>query len=210
MRVGEIRQNMAASRRIDIFESYNRFNSGKKVREDTWDYVTVPTNAMLMKEKYKINFGMNIIPEDNDLSDRLFAAGIEMLVSTGFYNTNLGRVLSISEDEIFEGLKGAPTKVKLGSGKEKVSSKSRHIGSKKKPIIQGGPTGAPVSEEIFPAMMQSYAQEGVVDTLVSGVLNTICGHSATTNTPWEIRATLAEIRYVREACTMVGRPGMAI
>lgn len=116
----------------------------------------------------------------------------------------------LTEDEILEGIRKAPKKISLGYGKERVTCKSRHGNSQRRPIIEGGPTGAPVSEEIFSAMMQSYVQEPVVDTLVSGVLNTVCGQPATTNTPWEIRATLAEIRYVREACTLCGRPGMCI
>jgi methylamine--corrinoid protein Co-methyltransferase len=201
---------MVAPRALDIYESFDRFASGKKVREDTWDYVTVPTNAMAMKEKYNITFDNKIVPEDEDMMDRLFLAGVEMLACTGFYNTNLGRALSISEEEIFEGLKKAPTKVKMGSGNDRVSCKARRGNSSRKPIIQGGPTGAPVSEEVFPNMMQSYAQETAVDTLVSGILNTVSGRPSTTNTPWEIKATLAEIRYVREACSMAGRPGMGI
>lgn len=201
---------MTASRPVDIFEAYSRFNTGKRVREDQWDYITVPTNALAMKEKYQISFGDTIIPEDEDLSDRLFHAGLDMLITTGFYNTNLGRVMYLTEDEILEGIRKAPRKITIGSGKDKVKCKSRHGNSNRAPIIEAGPTGAPVSEEIFPAMIQSYVQEPVVDMLVSGVLNTVCGESATTNTPWEIRATLAEIRYVREACSMCGRPGMGI
>ena len=67
-----------------------------------------------------------------------------------------------------------------------------------------------MSEDIFVSMIKSYAQEPVVDTIVSGVLNTVNNHPATTNTPWEIRATMAEVRYVREACLMSQRPGMCI
>jgi methylamine--corrinoid protein Co-methyltransferase len=201
---------MVAPRALDVYETFDRFASGKKVREDTWDYVTIPTNALAMKEKYNINFDNRIIPEDDDLADRLFLAGVEMLACTGFYNTNLGRALTITEEEIFEGIKKAPEKVKMGRGNDRVTCKARKGNSKRKPIIQGGPTGAPVSEEIFPNMMQSYAQETAVDTLVSGILNTVSGRPSTTNTPWEIKATLAEIRYVREACSMAGRPGMGI
>jgi methylamine--corrinoid protein Co-methyltransferase len=201
---------MATVRSIDVYEAFNRFSAGKKVREDTWDYVTIPTNALAMKEKYNINFSSKIIPDDEDLIDRLFMAGVDMLVTSGFYNTTIGKVLTVSEDEVFDGLKTAPTKLKLGKGKERITCKSRHGDSKRRPIIQGGPTGAPVTEDIFPYMMQSYIQEKGVDTLVSGVLNTVNGYPATTNTPWEIRATLAEIRYVREACARVGRPGMCI
>ncbi|MCL1811403.1 MAG: monomethylamine:corrinoid methyltransferase, partial [Methanomassiliicoccaceae archaeon] len=172
---------MVAPRALDIYESFDRFAYGKKVREDTWDYVTIPTNALAMKEKYNIVFDGKVIPEDEDLADRLFLAGVDMLACTGFYNTNLGRVLSISEEEIYEGLKKAPKKIKMGRGNDRVSCKARKGNSKRKPIIQGGPTGAPVSEEIFPNMMQSYAQETAVDTLVSGILNTVSGRPSTTN-----------------------------
>jgi methylamine--corrinoid protein Co-methyltransferase len=201
---------MVVPRTLNVFDAFDRFTLGKKVREDTWDYVTIPTNALTMKDKYDISFSNKIVPEDDDLSDRLFKAGLEMLTLTGFYNTNMGRALSITEEEILEGVKNAPHKVKMGRGNERVSCKSRHGNSRRKPIIQGGPTGAPVSEEIFSNMIQSYAQEAVVDTLVSGVLNTVGGHPSTTNTPWEIKATLAEIRYVREACSAIGRPHMGI
>jgi methylamine--corrinoid protein Co-methyltransferase len=197
-------------RSLNVFDSFDRFSVGKKVREDTWDYVTIPKNALAMKEKYDISFGPEVIPEDDDLSDRLFKAGLEMLAISGFYNPNLGKALSVTEDEILAGVENAPRKVKLGRGRERVSCKPRRGNSRRKPIIQGGPTGAPVSEGIFPQMMESYAQERVVDTLVSGVLNTVSGRPSTTNTPWEIQATLAEIKYVREACDRAGRRGMGI
>ncbi len=201
---------MTAKKYIDIYEAYDRFLKGERVREDQWDYNIVPTNAALMKEKYKIEFSRDIIPTDEDLCERLFLAGIEMLLTTGFFNTDLGRVLRIDEDELFEGLKMAPVKLKLGSGKDERECVARRGNDSRKPIIQGGPTGAPVSEDMFVPIISSYAQEPVVDTIVSGVLNTINGHSATTNTPWEIRATMAELRYVHEACLMSQRPGMCI
>ncbi len=201
---------MTAKRYVNIFEAYDRFFEGERVREDQWDYIIVPNNATLMKDKYKISFGSEIIPTDDDLCERLFLAGVDMLLTTGFYNTDLGRVMRISEDELFEGLKMAPTKLILGSGKDQRECQARHRNARRKPIIQGGPTGAPVSEANFVPMISSYAQEPVVDTIVSGVLSTINNHPATTNTPWEIRATMAETRYVREACLMSQRPGMCI
>ncbi len=201
---------MTAKKYIDIYEAYDRFFQGDRMREDQWDYTVVPNNAAQMKEKYDIHFTDEIIPTDEDLCERLFLAGIEMLLNTGFYNTDLGRVMKIDEDELFEGLKMAPQKLKLGSGKDERECVARRGNDSHKPIIQGGPTGAPVSEDIFIPLISSYAQEPVVDTIVSGVLNTVNHHPATTNTPWEIRATMAEIRYVREACLMSQRPGMCI
>jgi methylamine--corrinoid protein Co-methyltransferase len=202
---------MASRKYVDVFEAYDRFSEGDRIPEETWDYQIIPSNARLMRERYDINFSKtDIVPTDADLIDRLFLAGVDMLMTTGIYNTDFSRVLKLDEDEIYDGLKMAPKKLSIGSGKEKVKCKARRGNSMRKPIIEGGPTGAPVSEDVFEALIVSYAQEPSVDTIVSGVLNSVGRHPAVTNTPWEIKATMAEIRHVREATTLAGRPGMGI
>ena len=201
---------MAARRYVDVFEAYDRFTQGSKVDEKDWDYNIIPAAASLMKNRYELDFGENIVPEDPDIADRLFLAGVDMLLETGIYNIDLGRVMHIDEDELYEGIKMAPRKLSLGHGKDKCKCKARVGNSKKRPIIQGGPTGAPMSEDIFISLIQSYAEEPMVDAVVSGVLETVDGHQVLTNSPWEIKATMAEVRYVREAVANAGRPGMAI
>lgn len=201
---------MTADRPLSIFDVYDRFAKGKKTDEAEWDYVTIPTNATALKEKYKLNFGKNTVPEDKSTMNNLFLAGLEMLVTTGFYNSDLKRVMHVTEEEVWEGIKKTPKQLILGEGRDVARFYPRRGNSPVKPIIQGGPTGAPVSEDIFIQVMQSYAQEGIVDTLVNGVMATIEGHPATTNTPYEIRAMMAEVRAVREARIRAGRPGMAI
>jgi len=201
---------MATERALTIFDVYDRFVAGKKVAEEDWDYSIIPNNATKLKEKYKLNFGKKIIPEDKSTMNNLFNAGLEMLVETGFYNNDLKKVLKVSEEEVWEGIKKTPTKLILGEGRDRALFYPRKGNSPVKPIIQGGPTGAPVSEQIFVQVMQSYAQEAVVDTLVNGVMSTIEGHPATTNTPYEIRALMAEIRGVDEARIRAGRPCMAM
>lgn len=201
---------MTVSHVIDVYEMYKRFSEGKKVREDSWDYITIPNSASAMKEKYKISFGKKILPEDLDMCERLFYAGLDMLVSTGYYSTSFGRVMKITEDEVLDGIRRAPKKMILGSSNEAVECIQRHGNGHRIPVIQSGPTGAPVSEDIFPKLIQSYAQGPVVDTIVSGVMDSFHGHVPTVNSPWEIRATAAEIMNVREACSVCGRPGMGI
>jgi len=201
---------MAAERPLSIFDVYDRFLKGTKTDESEWDYVTIPTNAMAMKEKYKLDFGDKMIPEDKDVKDRLFHAGLEMLVTTGFYNTDLKRVMHMTEEEIMEGVKKTPKSLLMGEGRDAVHFVPRHGNANFKPVIQGGPTGSPISEDVFIQVMQSYAQEATVDMLVNGVMSTIEGHPATTNTPYEIRATMAELRAVKEARVRAGRPYMAI
>ena len=202
---------MAATRALTITDVYDRFVKGKKVKVEDWDYKVIPENLTALKEKYNLKFepGM-IIPEDKDMVNRLFQAGLEMLVTTGYYCQDLGRVMHVTEEEVWEGIKKTPTKLILGEGKDIARFYPRHGNSNVKPIIQGGPTGSPISEDVFVQVMQSYAQEGIVDDLVNGVMTTIEGHPAKTKTPYEIRATMAELRAVKEARVRAARPGMGV
>jgi methylamine--corrinoid protein Co-methyltransferase len=201
---------MAATRPLTIGDVYDRFVKGKKVAESDWDYTILPTKLTELKEKYKLNFGNKFIPEDKQTINNLFNAGLEMLVETGYYCTDLGRVMKVTEEEVWEGIKKTPTKLIMGEGRDIARFYPRRGNSPVKPIIQGGPTGSPISEDIFVQVMQSYAQEAVVDTLVNGVYTTIEGHPAKTNTPYEIYAMMAELRAVKEARVRAGRPGMGV
>lgn len=201
---------MAATRPLTVYDVYDRFVKGKRVPESDWDYTIIPQNATALKEKYKLNFGKKTIPEDNKTKNDLFQAGLEMLVNTGYYCQDLGRVMKVTEEEVWEGIKKTPTKLILGEGRDIARFYPRHGNSPVKPIIQGGPTGSPISEDIFVQVMQSYAQEAVVDDLVNGVLTTIEGHPAKSGTPYEIRATMAELRATKEARIRAGRPGLGV
>ncbi len=202
---------MAATRALTITDVYDRFVKGKKVKVEDWDYKVIPENLTALKEKYNLKFEADkIIPEDKDMVNRLFQAGMEMLVTTGYYNQDLGRVMKVTEEEVWEGIRKTPTKLLYGEGKDIARFYPRHGNSSVKPVIQGGPTGSPISEDVFVQVMQSYAQEGIVDTLVNGVMTTIEGHPAKTKTPYEIRATMAELRAVKEARVRAGRPGLGV
>lgn len=201
---------MAATRPLTVCDVYDRFVKGKKVPESDWDYTIIPQNATALKEKYKIKFGKETIPEDNKTKNDLFQAGLEMLVETGFYCQDLGRVMKVTEEEVWEGIKKTPKKLILGEGKDIARFYPRHGNSPVKPIIQGGPTGSPISEDIFIQVMQSYAQEAVIDDLVDGVMTTIEGHPAKSGTPYEVRATMAELRATKEARVRAGRPGLGV
>ena len=201
---------MAAIRPLTIPDVYERFVKGKKVKVEDWDYKVIPENLTALKQKYNLSFGKDIIPEDKELINNLFQAGLEMLVTTGYYCQDLGRVMHVTEEEVWEGIKKTPTKLILGEGKDIARFYPRHGNSSVKPIIQGGPTGSPISEDVFVQVMQSYAQEGIVDDLVNGVMTTIEGKPAKSKTPWEIRATMAELRATKEARVRAGRPGLGV
>ena len=191
-------------------EIFKRFNEGKKITEAHWDYDVLPKNLLDLKEKHRIRFGKDIIPDDRDLTDRLFKAGVEMLSTTGFYCPDLGRSLTVSEDEILDCLDNLPRKVTMGSGKDTVTIEPRFGSARRKPIVAGGPTASSVTEGIYDKMMRSYAQESSIDILFNGVLDTVHGEEYKPNTPQEIHAVMKEMKLMDIARSICGRPGMPV
>jgi len=202
---------LALSKKVTVFDVFDRAKSGPKVDENEWDYKIIPQTASRLKEKYGIKMDKKVmVPTDRNLIENLFKAGLEMLVECGIYCMDTGRVIKFTEEEILTSVNAAPSRVVLGEGKDAVIMETRSYKDTKPPVIQGGPTGAPVSEEMFVGLHQSYAQEPLVNTIVDGVLQTINGHDPVPGSPWEIAAVKSEAIFIRAAQLRAGRPGMAL
>lgn len=202
---------MALSKKVTVFDVFDRAKTGPKVDERDWDNKIIPQTASRLKEKYGIKMDKKVIvPTDKTLINNLFKAGLEMLVECGVYCMDTGRVIKFTEEEVLTSVNAAPRRVTLGEGKDAVVMECRSYQDSRPPIIQGGPTGAPVSEDMFIACHQSYAQEPLVDTIVDGVLQTINGHDPVPGSPWEIAAVKSEAILIRAAQLRAGRPGMAL
>lgn len=202
---------MGVKERIGVLESWDRMKTGPRVDEKEWDEKLTGTTATKLKEKYKLQFDRSkIVPTDNDLCDRLFRAGVEMLVTQGYFNMDTCRVCKYTEDEVMMGAAAAPDCLTLGEGKDSEQMKSRTFDDPRPPINQGGPTGAPVSENIFIPMMEAYAREPLVDSIVDGVVATWNGHEPKPGSPYEIAAVKQEAYGIRMAQQRAGRPGMAM
>lgn len=201
----------AIAKNVTVFDVYDRAKKGAKVPENDWDFKIVPKTAKALKKKYDIKMDKNvIIPEDKELMNKLFQAGLEMLETTGIYCIDTGRVIKYTRDEIMHALASAPDHFTFGKDAEAHLITPRAFDSKKPPIIQGGPTGSPCSEEMFLKIHQAYAQEPIVDTIVDGVMQTVMGHDPQPGTPWELMAVRSEALQVREAQMRAGRAGMGL
>jgi len=202
---------MALAKTLTVFDIYDRAKSGAKMEEKEWDTKIIPQTAARLKKKYNIKMDKTvIIPTDGELINNLFKAGLEMLVECGIYCIDTGRIIKYSEEEVLASVNAAPKSAVYGEGKNAVLLAPRSYKDSRPPIIQGGPTGAPCSEEHFLGIHQSYAQEPMVDTIVDGVLQTINGHDPVPNSPWEIAAVKSEAIMVRAAQIRAGRSGMGL
>jgi methylamine--corrinoid protein Co-methyltransferase len=202
---------MSFKDKVGVFETYDRARTGPKVDEKEWDQKLTFQMAHRLKEKYKLKFDRSkIIPTDTDMIDRLFQAGLEMLVEMGVYCMDTGRVIKYTREEVLMAVAGAPRELTLGEGRDSRILRARSFDDPRPPLCQGGPTGAPVSENIFIAMHEAYAREPLVDTIVNGVLSTINGREPKPGSPWEIAAVKGEVSMIRMAMARAGRPGMAM
>jgi len=201
----------AIGKGITVFDVYDRAKTGAKVEEKDWDFKIIPQTAGKLKKKYDIKMDkQTMIPEDKELIDNLYQAGIDMLVECGVYCIDTGRVIKYTRDEVLHAINAAPDHFIFGEGKEAIHVVPRSYSSRKAPVIQGGPTGSPCSEELFLPIHQSYAQEPIVDTIVDGVLQTVMGKDPVPGSPWEIMAVRSEALQVREAQMRAGRTGMGL
>lgn len=201
----------AIGKGITVFDVYDRAKTGPKMEEKDWDFGVIPKTARELKKKYGIKMDKKtMIPEDKELINNLFNAGVDMLVECGIYCIDTGRVIKYTRDEVLHAIKSAPDHFRYGEDKEAINVVPRSYDSPKAPVIQGGPTGSPCSEEMFLPIHQAYAQEPVVDTIVDGVLQTVMGKDPVPGSPWEIMAVRSEALQVREAQMRAGRLGMGL
>jgi methylamine---corrinoid protein Co-methyltransferase len=202
---------LTLTQRITVFEAFNRAKTGQKVVEDTWDNEIIPKTASRLKEKHGIKMDKQVlIPTDPVLIGNLFKAGMEMLVECGVYCMDTGRVIKYTEEEVWASIAAAPKWAMIGEGRDARMLQPRSYLDSRPPLIQGGPTGAPCSERNFLGIHESYAKEGIVDTIVDGVVQTVNGYDPTPNSPWEIAAVKNEAYMVRLAQARAGRPGMGL
>jgi len=130
------------------------------------------------------------------------------LVTCGTFCINTGRVIKYTKEEVLNAMAGASREVVIGEGRDARRMVARYGNDPRPPLTQGGPTGAPVSENIFMETHEAFAKEPLVDCIVDGVFGSIYGHPLAKDTPWDIAAAKAEALALREAVRRAGRPGM--
>ena len=196
---------------MTVFLAYERARKGPKVDEKVWDFEIIPQTAKRLKEKHGIEMDKTVmIPTDPDLISRLYKAGLEMLVECGVYAIETGRLIKWTEEEVLYTCSCAPKCATIGEGLHSRPLVPRTYDDPRPPIIQGGPTGAPVSEEHFLGIHESYAKESIVDCIVDGVLENINGYNPKPESPWEVMASKQEMLLVRQAQAKACREGMGL
>ena len=98
----------------------------------------------------------------------------------------------------------------MGEGKDARELYARRIMDDRLPMIWAGNPGAPTPEELFMPCVMSWMQEPLVDLATCGSLTSVNGRNVETGKPMEIFAARWELKRLREALKLVGRPGMGL
>ncbi len=160
--------------------------------------------------KYDIQYEPDVfVPDDLELADAVFEAGIELLHSVGVFCRSTKRVINIDEEDILKAL-NITNPLEIGRLKEKIAVPHRYPMVSFPPIIIGGPMGGSISENNFLFINLSSVQENVVQGIYSGAMKQFGGEYIQPKSPLEMLAVLKAARNERLATKIAGREGLAL
>ena len=193
---------------LDLFE---RGNTGEKVSKEDWDMEYIIENVMDLVDEYEFDWDEDlIIPEDSKLFSDMFEAAKKLLLRTGLYNMSTERIMTLSEEEIDNGLKNMKTELTMGEGKDAYTLIARKAEDKRPPAVWAGNPGCPTPERLYYPIIESVAKEPVIDLLTCGSLVDVDGYPVKSADPTEIFAVRREMEYLHKALNKVGRPGLGL
>jgi methylamine--corrinoid protein Co-methyltransferase len=191
---------------LNYWDILLRCENGPLMKETDFD-ILVGAKARELARKYDIQFDREtIVPDDDDLADRVFEAAVDFTAEVGIYVSDTGRVIKLTRDEILSTIDRVRSKVTYGSGKDAADVVYRGIEDRLDPFIAFSPVGNPVPQEIFSEFIQHYARERITDGIFSPLLTSYNGIPVKSDTPMEIEGSIWNLKAMREAARLVGRP----
>jgi methylamine--corrinoid protein Co-methyltransferase len=196
---------------VSLWDVWERAETGPIVPTKEFETKVLFRGIQELVKKYGIKYDPeSVVPTDDGLIDKVWKAGLELLVEVGVLCTDTERIIQFDEQEVLDTIRFAPREVTLGEGKDAVVMAHRDMEDERLPILCGGPIAVPVSEEIAPKVYEAYAREPSLATLWVGTPAEIGGVPARAGSPFEMYAEKANLAWVREAFRRAGRPGIHI
>jgi len=187
----------------------DRAHTGPPCTAKEWGFKLFKTIAEKLK-KYGVEKTCdteNPINTDDELADRFYKAGYELALEMGVFCQDTDRIIKLTEEELDEAIRNAPSEVVLGKGRDMVVLKNRKPEDKLQPL-SSSPMGHLITEDVYVQLHQGIAQHREIDALRSGTLGTMFGRPVLAGSPYETAVGMYQARLTREALWRAGRPGM--
>jgi methylamine--corrinoid protein Co-methyltransferase len=192
---------------LDIAE---RTQKGPKVNEDSWN-MSFFKKVQELAAKYDIptySSDMPFLNMDDDLPERAFKAGVDLLVEHGVYCITTGRVVELTRDEVLAAIRDCPKQVAVGRGADARAMKQRKVeGVEPLNVCPGH--HSPFTEDLASLVVKNFAQIPRTDFLEGFNFTEVDGREIV-GMPLEVYATRRQIAWMREGVRKAGRPGLSI
>ncbi|MFC2030065.1 monomethylamine:corrinoid methyltransferase [Chloroflexota bacterium] len=197
---------------MNLKEVVKRAETGPLMEANDFLMKRIAANVLKLQKEYDVKWdGKTLLNLDDDLADRCWIAGKELLLQSGIYSMNSRRVIEFSPEEIDDALRFTPSQLTMGQAKDTVTIWRRGIEDPRPPFIFGGPFNADVHESTFVKLNEAFAQERIIDCLLfPGYLKELDGLIIRPGSGLSSRAAVLYGQWSREAVRRAGRPGMAI
>ena len=198
--------------RVPFLNVIDRTFEGQYLAQEDFDMTVFATELAAVVDKFGIRYQAGVvIPDDDDLVQRVFQAGVELYTRVGTYCVDTERVIRFSGEEIEAALQAADPVVEFGEGKDSRCLRQRGPDSAAPPFCFLGAGGISVSsDEIYLNLIQAYAECRLTDSLTIPSLIQVNGRSVRPNSPLEVMAAMRSTRLMAEALRRAGRPGIPI
>ncbi|MBW2059558.1 MAG: monomethylamine:corrinoid methyltransferase [Deltaproteobacteria bacterium] len=196
---------------IGFLEVFKRSQTGPYISEMDFD-LGFDSELREIIMKYGIKYDPeNPIPNNDQLADDLFQAGLEFYERVGTFCVDSQRIIKFTREEILEALATAPTNSVFGEGKDAKPMPVRPPESDLPPWCFVGAVGAACTDEyLLSTLVEGYGLVPMADSITTPSLKTINGMTVVVNTPLEILACIRTVELSRSALRKSGRPGLPI
>jgi len=196
---------------IRFMEVFRRTQTGPYMSEMEYDMAFNQKVSEIVK-KYGITYDPDHpIPNNDQMADDLFQAGLELYEQVGTYCVDSGRVIRFSREEILEALAMAPTDPVFGEGKDARTMLVRPPESDLPPWCFVGAVGAACTDEyLMSALVEGYGLLPLANSITTPSIKQMNGMTVVVNTPLEIYACIRTVELSRSALRKAGRPGLPL
>ena len=195
---------------ISLLDIAERSQKGRKMAEDSWNMSLFNKINELVKCYGIPNYTSDtpFLNLDDELTERVFHAGVDLLVEHGVYCITTDRIVEFTRKEVLDAIHESPSEIIVGGGKDARVMKQRKVEGKE-PLNFCPGHHSPFTEELAPLVVKNFAQIPRADFIEGFNFVEVDGREIL-GAPMEVYAARRQMSWMREGIRKAGRPGLSI
>ena len=195
---------------ISLLDIAERSQKGRKMAEDSWNMSLFNKISELVKRYGIPNYTSDtpFLNLDDELTERVFHAGVDLLVEHGVYCITTDRIVEFTRKEVLDAIHESPSEIIVGGGKDARVMKQRKIEGKE-PLNFCPGHHSPFTEELAPLVVKNFAQIPRADFIEGFNFVEVDGREIL-GAPLEVYAARRQMSWMREGIRKAGRPELSI